>query len=256
MIPLRTLILGGTSEASALARSLAGDRRFDATLSLAGVTEAPVRPPIRLRIGGFGGPAGLLAHLLAEAIDVLVDATHPFAARISANAHEAADAARIRRIVVGRPAWQPRAGDLWTPVADMETAAAALGRSRCRVLLTVGRQELAAFAARPWHKYVIRSIDPPGEAAPPGAEIITARGPFELEDELRLLKTRRIEVIVTKNSGGSATYAKLAAANQLRVPVVMVERPPSPAGEVVTNAGAVMAILERLHQAALVPRTV
>ena len=252
----RVLILGGTTEASMLARMLAGDCRFCATLSLAGVTDAPIRPPIKLRIGGFGGALGLAQHLRSAEIDAVVDATHPFAAQISANAAAAADGLGVPRLVVCRPAWQPRAGDLWTPVADMRAAAAAVGSGRRRVLLTIGRKDLAAFAGRSRHHYVVRCIDPPGDAAPRGAHIITARGPFELADELALLREHRIEVIVTKNSGGSATYAKLSAANQLGLEVVMIERPLPPRGETVADAMAACQWLERLHQAALVPRGV
>jgi precorrin-6A/cobalt-precorrin-6A reductase len=129
-----------------------------------------------------------------------------------------------------------------------------LGAASRRVLLTVGRKDLAPFAARPWHAYVIRSVDPPGAAAPLGAEILLARGPFEPEAERRLLEERRIEVIVTKNSGGTATQAKLLAARRLRLPVIMVERPPPPAGESVADAAAAAERLTRLHQAALDPR--
>lgn len=256
----KLLILGGTTEASMLARLIAGDARFIPTLSLAGVTDAPVRPPIKLRIGGFGGPAGLAAYLRDEEADALVDATHPFAARISASARAAAAAAGVPHLAISRPAWQRRPGDRWTVVADMEAAAEALGKAPLRVLLTVGRKELAPFAARPWHRFVVRSIDPPGDAAPQGAELIGARGPFELDDELKLLTARRIEIVVSKNSGGSGTYAKMVAANLLGIPVVLVERPPPPGseagGETVADAGAAIRWLSGLHQAALVPRGV
>ena len=253
---MKTLILGGTTEASMLARMLVRDARFPATLSLAGVTDAPVRPPGKMRIGGFGGATGLAAYMSMEGIEALVDATHPFAARISASAEVAATMTAVPRLVVCRPAWQQRPGDRWTLVADMAEAAEALGPKARRVLLTVGRKELAEFVARPAHRYVVRSIDPPGDSAPAHAEIITARGPFEIDDELDMLRSRRIEVVVTKNSGGSATYAKLAAANQLGLPVVMVDRPPPPRGQTVADAASAALWLERICHAALVPRGV
>ncbi len=253
---MKTLILGGTTEASMLARMLARDGRFSATLSLAGVTDAPVRPPGKMRIGGFGGPTGLAAYLSMENVESLVDATHPFATRISASAEIAAAVAGVPRLVVCRPAWQLRPGDQWTLVSDMAEAADALGPRARRVLLTVGRKDLAEFAARPVHRYVLRSVDHPGDAAPADAEIITARGPFEIGDELELLRSRRIQVLVTKNSGGSATYAKLAAANHLGVPVIMVERPPPPRGQTVLDAASAGQWLERTYHAALVPRGV
>ena len=246
---LRLLILGGTTEASALARSLAGDGRFAAILSLAGRTRAPILPPIPSRIGGFGGGSGLTAYLRAEKIDALIDATHPFAARMSANACDAAARTGVPLLRINRPAWQSVPGDRWLPVADMKQAAQALGHRPRRVLLTIGQQELAPFAAAPWHDYVIRSVDAPApEALPPRAEIITARGPFAEPQERALLADRKIDVLVTKNSGGSATAAKLAAARALGLEVVMVVRPVVPPAPEVTNAQAALDWLA--HQAA------
>lgn len=248
---LNVLILGGTSEASALARALAADTRFGAALSLAGVTKAPASQPIPVRTGGFGGAEGLAEYLRQGRIAALVDATHPFAAQISANAAEAARIAGVPLLAVRRPAWEPRAGDRWTVVPDMEAAAAALGEVPRRVLLTIGRQELAPFLKAPHHRYVVRSVDAPaGDLLPPGAEVITARGPFDEADERDLLTERRIEVLVTKNSGGEATRAKLDAARAFGIPVVMVARPPVPPVETVATAGEAFAWLERRHAGA------
>lgn len=246
---MRVLILGGTSEAASLARALAGDARFQATLSLAGRTRAPATPPVPHRIGGFGGIDGLAEYLRIERIDALIDATHPFAAQISRHAAVAAAQTATRLLVIWRPPWQQGRGDRWITVAGMRAAAEVLGRAPRRVFLTVGRQDLAPFAAAPWHHYLIRSVDPPDAAAlPRHAEVIAARGPFAEADERRLLAQQRIEVIVTKNSGGNATVGKVDAARALGLPVVMVARPPAPAaGTVVADADAAHGWLLRLH---------
>lgn len=248
---LKVLILGGTSEASALARAIAADARFDATLSLAGVTKAPASQPIPVRTGGFGGKVGLAEYLRQERIEAVVDATHPFADRISANAAEAARNAGVPLLAVRRPAWETQACDLWTVVPDMESAAAALGEVPRRVLLTIGRQELDPFLGASHHRYVVRSVDAPAEdLLPSGAEVITARGPFDEAGERDLLTERGIEVLVTKNSGGDATRAKLDAARALGIAVVMVERPPVPEIETVETAEDAIAWLERRHAGA------
>ena len=240
---LRVLILGGTTEASALARSLAGR------------TRAPVLPPIACRIGGFGGGAGLADYLRAERIAALVDATHPFAARMSANACEAAGLTGVSLLRINRPEWQPRAGDRWTLVANMAQAARMLGEAPRHVLLTIGQQDLAPFAAAPWHDYVIRSVDAPAPASlPPRTVVLTARGPFAEPQEHALLLEQKITVLVTKNSGGGATAAKLAAARSLGLEVVMILRPLLPEASEVTDAGAALDWLA--HQASSRPRGV
>ncbi|HVE22778.1 MAG TPA: cobalt-precorrin-6A reductase [Acidocella sp.] len=256
MRQLKILLLGGTGEASALAGLLANDPRFAPMLSLAGRTKTPVLPAIPCRIGGFGGAAGLAQYLRDQAIESLVVATHPFAAQIRRNAVDAARATGTPLLLIERPAWERQAGDRWTEVPDMEQAAAALGPAPRRVLLTIGRKDLAPFVAAPWHDYVIRSVDaPPPEFLPPHARIITARGPFTLEDDRRLLRDARIEWIVTKNSGGAATHAKLAAARELRLPVIMVARPPWPdvsglQAARVSDAEGALAWLAACHDAA------
>jgi precorrin-6A/cobalt-precorrin-6A reductase len=238
---MRVLILGGTTEASAIARGLVGDKRFEPVMSFAGRTRAPVAPPIAWRVGGFGGAAGLAGYVRLEGIQAVVDATHPFAARIKANAATLA----VPRVVVLRPAWQAVAGDCWMEVPTMDAAFQALGPAPQRVFLTVGQQELAPFG--PPHHYLIRSVDAPSDP-PPDATVITARGPFNEADERALLLEHGIDVVVTKNSGGAATAGKLAAARALGLPVVLVARPPRPAGLIVPDAAGALAWLA--HQAA------
>lgn len=247
---MRLLILGGSSEASALVRALADDMRFAPILSLAGRTQAPRLPPILVRIGGFGGAAGLAAWLRAHRIGAMVNATHPFAARMSANAADAAAETGTPLLRVLRPEWVPQPCDDWRSVGTMQDAARELGDAPRRVLLTIGRQDLAPFAQAPQHHYIIRSVDPPPEdALPPRATVISARGPFAEADEVALLRDHAIQAIVTKNAGGSATEAKLAAARALGLPVVMVARPPPAPGERVPDVAAALDWLARGHAA-------
>jgi precorrin-6A/cobalt-precorrin-6A reductase len=238
---MRVLILGGTTEASAIARGLVGNARFDPVLSFAGRTRAPVAPPIPWRVGGFGGAAGLADYIRRERIDAVVDATHPFATRMKANAASL----DVLRVVVLRPDWRPVPGDRWSEVPDMAAAFQALGPVRQRVFMTIGRQDLAPFG--PPHHYLVRSVDAPA-IPPPGATVITARGPFTVADERALLLDHRIDVLVTKNSGGTATAGKLTAARDLGLKVVLVARPPRPAGLIVPDAAGALAWLD--HQAA------
>jgi len=252
---MRVLMLGGTFEASQLADLLAGQIGISPMLSFAGRTKA-VRPPqIPYRIGGFGGADGLEAYLEAERIDVLVDATHPFAEQISRHAAIAAAGAKIPLVVLSRPAWAPQPGDHWGDVADMAAAAAALGRKPKRVFLTIGRLQIGAFAAAPQHFYLIRTIEP--LTLPPNLprhRVILGRGPFAVEAEDKLLREESIDVVVSKNSGGTAAFAKLCAARQLGLPVVMVARPQQASGPVLHDPAEVMTLILR-HRAAL-PRGV
>jgi precorrin-6A/cobalt-precorrin-6A reductase len=250
MHPVRVLILGGSTEASRLASLLAGDPSVTPILSLAGRTLVPRPQPIACRIGGFGGAEGLAAFLRAGRMDLLVDATHPFAARISANAVAAAAALGVKLLRIERPPWTPRFGDRWQEVAHMADAVAALGPAPRRVFLTVGQQELAPFRAAPWHSYLIRSIDPPAwRSLPPDAHVILAARPFTQDAERALLEAHRTQVIVTKNSGGGATIAKLAAARALGLPVVMVARPVLPPTGTVPDETAARAWIAA-HQSA------
>ena len=201
------------------------------TVSLAGRTSTPVAQPVPVRTGGFGGAAGLAAHLEAEGIDALVDATHPYAAVMSLNAAQAAAAAGVPLVALRRPRWTAAPGDRWTEVADAAGAVDALGQISRRVFLALGRQDIAPFARAPQHFYLVRSVEPvePPLAVPQAAYDV-ARGPFSEADDRALLSRHRIDVVVAKNSGGEATYGKIAAARRLALPVVLLRRPAPPPG--------------------------
>ncbi|MER9605762.1 cobalt-precorrin-6A reductase [Mesorhizobium sp. M0243] len=223
----RILILGGTTEARQLAGKLAA--RASVTLSLAGRTESPVAQGVPVRSGGFGGADGLADYLRKEPIDLLIDATHPYAAQISANAAQAARAAGVPILALRRPGWEPVEGDRWTEVNTSGDAARALGLAPRRVFLALGRQEVAAFEAAPQHHYLVRSVDAiEPKLAVPDASYLLARGPFREAEERALLEKQRIDVVVSKNSGGEATYGKIAAARALDLEVVMIQRPTLP----------------------------
>ncbi|NVN36228.1 cobalt-precorrin-6A reductase [Komagataeibacter swingsii] len=246
---MRVLVLGGTTEARQLYGLLEqAGARFDVTVSLAGATRAPVLPRLAVRIGGFGGAGGLHDWLLAHRIDAVIDATHPFAVRMSDNAVGACMRAGVALLRIERPGWTSVEGDCWIRVADMQAAARALGNTPRRVLLTVGRKDLLPFHHAGVHDWLLRSVDrPDASLLPPGARVLQARGPFDVAAEEALLRDERIDVIVTKNSGGAATYAKLVAARALGLPVIMVDRPSVAAAPTVTDATAAMAWLERLY---------
>lgn len=219
-----------------MAERLAARDDLDVTLSLAGRTQSPAALPVPVRVGGFGGAEGLEAWLREHRVAALLDATHPYAARISAHAALAASRAGVPLLCLARPAWVPEAGDDWRPVADVDAARVALGEAPRRVFLALGRQEVAGFAMAPWHRYLIRSVDPIIPPPPmPDVTAITARGPFSLADEESLLDTHRIEMIVCKNSGGTASHAKLLAARARGLPVLMLRRPTPPDAPQVTN---------------------
>ena len=220
---MKILILGGTTEASALAVALAA-RNADFILSLAGATQSP-RQPVPFRMGGFGGVAGLRAYLAEAKITHVVDATHPFAAQMSAHAALASAYMGVPLVQLSRPAWQAEAGDDWHEVESVEAAARAIGTAPRRIFLSNGK-DIAPFAAYPQHVYIIRTIDPPpGLAALPQHRLILARGPFDFADERDLLRGKHIDLIITKNSGGGATYAKIEAARALNIPVILIRRP-------------------------------
>ncbi|WP_378950219.1 cobalt-precorrin-6A reductase [Mesorhizobium sp. ANAO-SY3R2] len=245
----RILILGGTTEARQLAAKLAVRADLDITLSMAGRTENPVEQPVPVRVGGFGGAEGLADWLGEKKIDLLIDATHPYAARISANAAEAARISGVPILALRRPAWEPVAGDNWTLVDDADEAVAALGANPRRVFLALGRQEVAAFATAPQHAYVIRSVDPiEPPLGVPDAAYILSRGPFAEADERALLEAQKIDAIVSKNSGGQATYGKIAAARELGIAVILFRRPELPDVPSAPTVAALLAMVD--HQLA------
>ncbi|MFE6774894.1 cobalt-precorrin-6A reductase [Streptomyces sp. NPDC057702] len=231
------LILGGTTEARLLAAALtegegvgAGPGVARVTSSLAGRVAHPRLPVGDVRVGGFGGPAGLARWLREQRVDALIDATHPFAETISFNAAEAAATAHVPLLALRRPGWVPGAGDRWHTVASLERAAEALPGLGERVFLTTGRMGLAAFAHLSAHWFLVRSVDAPTPPTPSRMSVLLDRGPFDLAGERDLLRRHRIEVLVTKDSGGRATAAKLTAARTAGLPVVVVRRPPVPDG--------------------------
>ena len=236
----RILLLGGTSEASALARALAG-AGADAVFSYAGRTGAPIAQPLPTRVGGFGGVAGLVDYLRAERITHLVDATHPFAAGMSRNAIDAAAETGVPLIAFERPPWRPGPGDDWRRVTGIDAAVAALPDTPARVFLAIGKQTLAPFAAKPQHHYLLRLVDPPEGPLPlPDAKAVIARGPFDEAADLALLADHRIGWIVAKNAGGAGAEAKLIAARRLGLPVVMIDRPSLPDRRTAGTVGEVM----------------
>ncbi|MFJ4466378.1 cobalt-precorrin-6A reductase [Streptomyces sp. NPDC089424] len=224
------LILGGTTEARELAATLTARTGTRVTTSLAGRVSRPGAVAGDVRIGGFGGAEGLAAWLRAHDVSAVVDATHPFAEAITANAVRAAARCGVPAVVLRRPGWRPGPGDDWHPVASPAAAAAVLPRLGRRVFLTTGRLGLAAFAGLTGQHFVVRSVEPPAPPMPADVELLLARGPFTVAGELALLREHRIDVVVTKDSGGAATAAKLTAARELGVPVVVVSRPPLPPG--------------------------
>lgn len=202
---------------------------LDVTLSLAGRTTSPVPHAVPVRIGGFGGAEGLAAHLAAERVDALIDATHPYATMISANAAAAARSTGIAFLVLHRPPWNAVAGDRWIEVDDTSAAVRAIGQRSRAVFVALGRNELVPFRAAPQHTYLIRSVDPIDPPLPlPHVTYVTARGPFRETDDRALMTKHNIGVVISKNSGGDAAYGKIAAARALGIDVIMVRRPPPP----------------------------
>lgn len=228
-MPPRLLILAGTTEATGFARA-AAEAGLDGTLSLAGRVERPLRQPLPQRIGGFGGVAGLVEYLRAHQITHVIDATHPFAAQMSRNAVEACAIAQVPLVALTRAPWQPEAGDTWITVPDMAGAVAALDRSSARVMLAVGRMHLADFAPNPQHFYLLRLVDPPKDPLPlPDTHVIVDRGPFGVESDRALMVQHGIQIVVSKNAGGTGAQAKILAARALGLPVIMIDRPSLPA---------------------------
>lgn len=234
-------MLGGTTEASTLARALAL-RGTDAVFSYAGRTNAPVAQPLPTRVGGFGGADGLCAWLRDSGTTHVIDATHPFAAQMSRNAIAACAAADIPLLGYERPAWGDFPG--CRHVADMAGAVAALPLEPARVFLAIGKQNLEAFAACPQHHYLLRLVDAPGDLPLPDAKAVIARGPFRYQGDLDLLRDHAITHVIAKNAGGSGARAKIDASLTLGLPVILIARPTLPARQVADTVADVMAWLD------------
>ncbi|WP_153812183.1 cobalt-precorrin-6A reductase [Streptomyces sp. SUK 48] len=247
---MHVLILGGTTEARRLAELLHDAPGLKLTSSLAGRVASPRLPPGETRVGGFGGAEGLAAWLREHAVDVVVDATHPFAGTISFNAAQAAAATHVPLLALRRPGWVPVVGDRWHEVDSLEEAARALPALGRRIFLTTGRMGLAAFADLDDLCFLVRSVDAPEPPHPSRMEVLLGRGPFTLDGERELLRRHRIDVVVTKDSGGAATAPKLVAAREAGLPVVVVRRPLVPGGvPVLPNPGkAAQWVREHLEQ--------
>lgn len=243
----RLLILGGTTEATALARATIarfGDN-VTVTTSLAGRTERPGPIPGQVRIGGFGGSIGLAAYLQEHAIDYLIDATHPFAAAMSAEARVACGLADVPRLMLLRPPWRRHPLDRWIEVDDMAAAAGVVARIGWRAWLTVGAGEVAAFSAVTGVRFLVRLVDPPRRPLPLRfCKVVIGRGPFTLANERHLIARHAINVLVCKASGGAATEAKLVAAREFSLPVVMVRRPAPEPGDTVQTVEQALDWLE------------
>jgi len=241
------LVLGGTTEATALTLALS-EAGHKACFSYAGRVENPRPQPLPTRTGGFGGAGGLAAWLRDNGITHVVDATHPFAAEMSRNAVTACAETGVRLLALGRPAWVAQPGDRWTHVPDVAAAVQALDRPAARVMLAIGRMHLAEFAAQDRHFYLLRLIDAPDSAMPfADCEVIVSQGPFTLQGDTDLLRRHRIDLVVSKNSGGSGARAKIDAARDLDIPVLMIDRPILPSRP---EVGSVPEVLDWLDHSA------
>lgn len=216
-------------------------------MSFAGRVERPKPQPVPRRIGGFGGIDGLVAYLRAHQITHVVDATHPFAAQMSNNAIAACDRANVPLIALVRPEWALQTGDQWQRVPDIPAAVTHLNGPARRVMLAVGRMHLAAFAANPQHFYLLRLVDPP-EAPPPFPDhvALVSRGPFTKDDDIVLMRRHQIDLVVSKNAGGTGAYSKIAAARDLNLPVLMIDRPEIGARAMVADAQGVFDWLDHV----------
>ncbi|RZN06076.1 cobalt-precorrin-6A reductase [Bradyrhizobium genosp. SA-3] len=223
----RALILGGTADASLLAAEIAR-AGLNAVYSYGGRTRAPADQPLPTRIGGFGGVSGLAEYIRRESITHVIDATHPFAAEMSRNVVAACAETGTPLIALERPPWSKAPGDDWIEVVNVNAAVAALPEAPTKVFLAIGRQHIAPFAMKPQHTYTLRFVDPPEAPLPFATDVIVSRGPFTLDGELKMMRTRGITWIVARNSGGDGARAKIDAARVLGLPVVMISRPELP----------------------------
>lgn len=246
----RILILGGTGEGIELASRLSQWGQVRTISSLAGRVDEAKRPEGVVRIGGFGGVDGLESYLTKNAIDVVVDVTHPFAAQISRNAELACARSGLPLVALIRPPWVQVTGDLWHEVADFQDAARLVDSRSGRVFLSIGRQEVESFAGYENAWFLIRAIQEPTGRLPRHRDVLLQRGPFNLDEELRLLQDHSINCVVSKNSGGSATYAKIQAARLLGIPVVMIKRPAKHKVPTVETLESAISVISSLTQAA------
>lgn len=251
---VNVLLLGGTAEGRALAGLLAAEPGVRVITSLAGRVSDPILPDGEVRIGGFGGPAGLAEWLRANDIHAVVDATHPFAVAMTGSAARAGRDTGVPVLRLQRPGWVAGTGDRWLRVPTLIAAANALdtagdGGSGLgeRVLLTTGRQGLAAFAPLDTHWFLVRSVNPPDPPVPVRMVTLLDRGPFTVDGELALMREHRIQVVVTKDSGGPMAAAKLAAARELGLVVVMVDRPDQPEVATVSDVAEVVAWVRQVR---------
>lgn len=237
---MKILILGGTTEAGALAQALAS-RGIPAIFSYAGRVATPKSQPIQTRIGGFGGVGGLAAYLTENAITHVVDATHPFAEQMSRHAVVSTGNTGVKLIALSRPPWQPVENDRWQQVKTIEAAVDALCGPARRIMLAIGRMHLDAFRVQPQHHYLLRLVDTPSAPMPlPDCTVTVDRGPFTVSSDLALLRKHRIDQVVCKNAGGEGAAAKLTAARALGLPVLMIDRPALPDRQEVHSVAAVL----------------
>lgn len=237
---MHILLLGGTTEAGQMAQNLA-QAGINATFSYAGRTQSPVAQPLPLRIGGFGGVSGLVRYLRDMGITHVIDATHPFAAGMSRNAHAACTATHTPLIRLERRPWHAGPGDKWRHVPTVEDLPAALPSAPARVFLAIGKQQISLFAEQPQHHYLLRLVDSPTAPLPlPETTVIVARGPFALAQDTALLRAHRITHVVCKNAGGTGARAKIDAARTLNLPVIIADRPTLPGDAIAHDVTQVM----------------
>lgn len=244
----RLLVIGGTGDAAKLVRLVAGKfgNRLEITTSLAGRTRFPTPLPCDVRIGGFGGVSGLTRWIIENGIELVIDASHPFSAIMSENTRAACEATGVRRLVLGRAPWISQIGDCWHPVKDVVAAARLVPKLGQRPFLTVGGSDISCFSELGSMRVVVRLIDEPIGLLPlRNYELVLGRGPFELVQEESLLIKHKIDVVVAKNGGGRATYAKIEAARNAQIPVIMIERPPEVKGERVDHLSCAVSWIEK-----------
>jgi precorrin-6A/cobalt-precorrin-6A reductase len=243
----RILILGGTRDAVNLAVAASALPGTEIIYSLAGVTQNPNLPGCAVRTGGFGGPEGLKNYLVDAAINAVIDATHPFAAEIAANVFAACEGIGLPRLKYLRAPWIPETGDNWIEVSSVADAVSYLRAHASAVFLTIGTREIAAFACLDNCRFLIRYIHPPKGGVPlKNCEVVVDRGPFLEPGETELIRTKGVQYLVSKNSGGDGAAAKLAAARSLKIPVIMINRPPPPAGAITEAQADAIAWLQKL----------